>query len=86
VSGLADPGHMAGDRVSPAATAPTPEAEPGRSHLQPAALIVHAHVYAAVWADSFREYPTATAVNRADVANRAADSAATLYKPWPVTP
>jgi hypothetical protein len=84
MSGLADPGHIAGDRVSPAATAPSPEADPGRSHLQPAAL-VHAHVYAAVYADIFRENHFAAPSARADTANLVADQAATLYRPWPTS-
>jgi hypothetical protein len=81
VSGLADPGHMAGDRVSPAATAPTPEAEPGRSHLQPAEL-VHAHVYAQIFADGVREWSRGSTDVLAQRANVTASLAAKFYKPW----
>jgi len=81
MSGLADPGRMAGDRVSPAATMPMPEADPGLSHLQPAAL-VHAHVYAAIFADGVREWSRGSTAVLAQRANVAASLAAKFYQPW----
>jgi len=81
MSGLADPGRMAGDRVSPAATMPMPEADPGLSHLQPAEL-VHAHVYAQIFADGVREWSRGSTDVLAQRANATASLAAKFYQPW----
>jgi hypothetical protein len=54
---------------------------PAASHLQPAEL-VHAHVYAAIFADGIREWSRGSTDVLAQRANMTASLAVKFYQPW----
>jgi len=83
-------GQIAGNSGQHTVLSPDPSGEsgarerldrPAASHLQPAAL-VHAHVYAAIFADGVREWSRGSTDVLAQRANVTASLAAKFYQPW----